>query len=56
MLRTELYFGMGRSDGSEISQDQWEAFVRDEITPRFPGGLTVVSARGQWRDAGGLIH
>ena len=56
MLRTELYFGMGRSDGSEISEDQWEAFVRDEITPRFPDGLTVLSARGQWRDAGGSIH
>jgi hypothetical protein len=56
MLRTELYFGMSRRDGSEISEDEWQAFVRDEITPRFPDGLTVLSARGQWRDASGSVH
>lgn len=33
-----------------VSEAQWERFVDREITPRFPDGLTVFDARGQWRD------
>lgn len=51
MIRTELFFGHDRPDGSEISEAEWDEFVLQEITPRFPNGFTVVEARGQWRDA-----
>jgi len=50
MIRTELFFGQDRPDGSEISEAEWDEFVLQEITPRFPSGFTVVEARGQWRD------
>jgi hypothetical protein len=29
---------------------QWTSFLRSEITARFPDGLTVFTATGQWRD------
>ena len=34
----------------------WEAFLSDTVTPRFPDGLTVLDARGQWRGSSGAIQ
>lgn len=48
-IRTELFFGMSRPDGGTISDGDWESFLDAEITPRFPDGLTVLSAAGQWQ-------
>jgi hypothetical protein len=48
-VQTTLYFGLAR-DGGRISEKQWEAFLADTVTPRFPDGLTVIPATGQWRD------
>ena len=53
-MRTTLYFGLNRKGGN-ISGSQWKAFVRDEVTSRFPQGLTVWEAGGQWRGADGRI-
>ena len=52
--RTTLYFGMTRKTGN-ITAAQWKAFLREEVTPRFPQGLTVWEAGGQWRRADGAI-
>lgn len=52
--RTTLYFGLHRKGGS-VSGAQWNAFVRDEVTTRFPQGLTVWEAGGQWRRPDGSI-
>jgi hypothetical protein len=46
----ELIFGRSIGGRIEVSDDQWVNFVDDEITPRFPDGLTVFEAAGQWRD------
>ena len=53
--RTELFFGTARSDGSEVTTEEFQQFVDDEITPRFPDGLTLLTGLGQFRDAGGVI-
>lgn len=53
--RTELYFGLSRSNGPAIGDAEFHGFVDREITPRFPDGLTVLSASGQWRGADGTI-
>jgi len=53
-MRTTLYFGLNRKAGN-ISGSQWKAFVRDEVTPRFPQGLTVWEAGSQWRRSDGTI-
>jgi len=53
-VRTTLYFGMARPKGS-VSELEWQLFLRDEVTTRFPDGLTVWGADGQWRSAAGTI-
>ena len=54
-VRSELYFGVGEESGpadrpqaEPISEAQWRAFLDKEVTPRFPDGLTVFDAYGQW--------
>jgi hypothetical protein len=53
-MRTTLYFGLNRKAGN-ISESQWKTFLREEVTPRFPQGLTVWEAGGQWKRADGMI-
>lgn len=53
--RCELFFGQAIPGGGEVSPAQWQAFVDREVTPRFPQGLTVLQAQGQWRNAQGGI-
>jgi hypothetical protein len=51
-----LYFGRHSADTLIVTDSAWAAFVTEVITPRFPAGLTVWSATGQWRDADGRIQ
>ena len=53
-LRTTLYFGLARPKGS-VSELEWQMFLHDEVTARFPAGLTVWEAAGQWRGADGVV-
>jgi hypothetical protein len=53
MVRTELYFGRSQTDGGQVSDQQWEQFIEEEVTPRFPDGYTVVDGSGHWRLASG---
>jgi Protein of unknown function (DUF3574) len=46
----ELMFGRKIVDRIAVTEDEWAQFLDQEITPRFPDGLTVFSAAGQWRD------
>lgn len=49
-LRTELYFGLRDADsGQGISDAEWQAFLDNDVTARFPDGFTVLDAYGQWR-------
>ena len=50
-------FGFGRHAGDQpdVSDADWRAFLDEEVTPRFPDGLTVVDAVGQWRSRTGAI-
>lgn len=51
----ELFFGRSIGDSPGVSDADWRAFVDQEVTPRFPDGLTVIDAAGQWRGATGTI-
>jgi hypothetical protein len=53
-VRTTLYFGLARPKGS-VSELEWQIFLRDEVTSRFPNGMTVWDAEGQWRGPAGKI-
>ena len=52
--RTTLYFGMTHSAGI-VTEQQWQTFLHEQVTPRFPNGLTVWTAFGQWRRPNGTI-
>lgn len=49
-----LFFGTARP-GGVVSADDWARFVDGVVTPRFPQGLTVWPAEGQWRSADGSV-
>lgn len=53
-IQDTLYFGTGKPDGA-VTPDEWTAFLETKVTRRFPQGLTVSQASGQWRGAGGSI-
>lgn len=56
-VSTTLYFGTGRHDGNPpITDEQFNKFIADVVTPRFPAGLTLQEGRGQWRDKEGDIN
>lgn len=38
-----------------VTESDWDAFLNDTVTPRFPSGFTVSDARGQWREPDGGI-
>jgi hypothetical protein len=50
MLEISLMFGRNIGGELGVSEELWSEFVASEITPRFPDGLTVDDAVGQWRD------
>ena len=49
---TELnvYFGLEKGSGETVTEAEWQSFLADTVTSRFPDGLTVLDARGQWFD------
>jgi hypothetical protein len=53
-MRTTIYFGLSHRAGT-VSESEWQAFLRKEVTGRFPEGLTVWGADGQWRRNDGSI-
>jgi hypothetical protein len=56
MVRDVLYFGRNRPTGGVVSDAEWQSFLDEVVTPRFPAGLTVVDAKGQWRGASGRVE
>ena len=39
-----------------IRQMEFGAFLTEVVTSRFPDGLTIVEAHGQWRGRSGLVE
>ena len=53
-VRTELYFGTAKPEGS-VSDEEFNAFVDEHVTSRFPDGLTLLEGDGQFRGEDGII-
>ena len=53
--RTELYFGLSRPDGPDITDGEFRSFLDAVVTPRFPDGLTLLTGDGQFRGSTGII-
>ena len=48
-LRTaQLFFGQKIDGKPGVSDADFRKFVDDELTPRFPDGLTVLNGGGKW--------
>ena len=50
MLEIDLMFGRNIGDHLGVGEQEWSDFVEAEIAPRFPEGLSVLDAQGQWED------
>jgi hypothetical protein len=50
MQQIELMFGRNIGGRLGVSEAAWRRFLAREVTPRFPDGLTVLNATGQWQD------
>jgi Protein of unknown function (DUF3574) len=53
-VQDSLYFGTARPTGV-VTPEEWAEFLQGTVTPRFPQGLTVWLASGQWRGADGAV-
>jgi hypothetical protein len=52
-----LFFGRSDATGAEVvSEEAWNEFLADAVTPRFPAGLTVMDGRGQWQAVSGAVQ
>ena len=49
-----LYFGTETPSG-HVTPEAWTQFLSEIVTPRFPEGLSVWHASGQWRSASGEV-
>ena len=54
-LRTELFFGLSKPNNSEVTEEEFQHFIDTKVTPRFPDGLTLINAKGQFKDSAGTI-
>ena len=55
-IRTELFFGRNITGGGEVSKQDFNKFLEEFITPRFPDGLTVLNGRGQFLNSSGDVE
>lgn len=55
LIQKDLFFGRNISGDGEVSEKDFANFVDDVITPRFPAGLTIFDADGQFRDSTNTI-
>lgn len=49
MRTAQLFFGQNIGGKPGVSNADFRKFVDEELTPRFPNGLTVMEGGGQWK-------
>jgi hypothetical protein len=45
----QLFFGRNIGDNPGVSDADFRRFMDEDVTPKFPDGLTVMDGGGQWR-------
>lgn len=55
MKQAQLFFGRSIADRGMVSEEEWQRFLDEEVTSRFPAGFSVADVDGQYRNAGGGI-
>ena len=54
-VEVDLFFGGEAGNGRAVSEAEWAAFMAEEVTPRFPDGLSVIDVAGQYREPSGRL-
>jgi hypothetical protein len=54
-IQVDLYFGRDKAGRGEVSDAEWQSFLANEVTPKFPDGLTIHDVAGQFREPSGRI-
>ncbi|MBF2027928.1 MAG: DUF3574 domain-containing protein [Oscillatoriales cyanobacterium C42_A2020_001] len=55
LIQVDLFFGRNIGGTVGVTQEQFQAFVDQTITPRFPLGLTNFDANGQFLSSDGTL-
>ena len=55
LIQVDLFLGRNIAGVSEVSPAEFQAFIDNVVTPRFPAGLTVLAADGQFQASTGTI-
>jgi flagellar biosynthesis regulator FlaF len=55
LIQVDLFLGRDISGVGEVSQQQFQSFVDNVITPLFPDGLTIFDTQGQFQDSTGTV-
>jgi Protein of unknown function (DUF3574) len=55
LIKEELYFGLSKPTGDNVSAREWQKFLRQVVSPRFKEGMTVVNADGQYLNRSGKL-
>jgi hypothetical protein len=53
-VRTELFFGTAKPEGV-VTDEEFRRFIDEEVTPRFPDGLTLLKGDGQFRGEDDIV-
>lgn len=56
MTEAELFFGRDIPGGGQVGEEDWRRFLDEEVTPRFPDGLSVQDLYGQWKNKDGITR
>ena len=54
-IRTELFFGLNKTDGTKVSETEWEAFSDTVVSKVFCKGATTMKTEGRWLSGSTLI-
>jgi hypothetical protein len=54
--RAEIICGLNKAAGGTVTDSEWQKFMDEEVTPRFPNGLTVLAGVGQWKGTDGNVE
>jgi hypothetical protein len=55
LIQESLFFRQDIPGGGEVSEADFQSFIDNVVTPRFPAGLTVFDANSQYRDNSGRV-
>jgi len=54
-IKTELFFGLNKPDGSKVTEEEWESFCDSVISKTFYKGATIMKSDGRWLSGDSLI-